>query len=235
MPIGSQTRGAAVRPTASMVSGRHPSNSWRIACRRATSSAGAGRVWPREVVRPGGVPHRDGQPADVVLPTVMWADRTGACTNADWTGHPQGRPPPTAAPGAQPGMPAPGHHRPERQSLSQPGHDPPSQAADRRRPRHLVELSEADAAGLEVAEGNLLQATFPRGHLHAMAPISGILPGCSPRSPTALGTSWRATTPDGWRRPSTSSPSPSRARSPSGRPTGRPDYRFSWWSEGYRP
>ena len=234
MPIGSQTRGAAVRPTASMVSGRHPSNSWRTACRRATSSAGAGRVWPREVVRPGGIPHRDGQRADVVLPTAMWADRTGACTNADWTGHLQGRPRPAVARGAQPGMPAAVHYRPDRQSLLQPGHDRPRPAEDRRRPGVWVELSEADAAGWRCPRETWSKPPSPAAIWTPRRESPASSPGCSARSSTAIGASRRATAPTGR---AGRQPVHHHRVGPSLQAAAlkRPDRKSSPWAEGYRP
>src|SRR5215218_10167957 len=118
----------------------------------------------------------------------------------------------------------------------------PSRATTRR-PRQLtgaapgvwVELSEADAAGLEVAEGNLLRVTFPQRLSARHGPYQRHPPGVFAPFPYGSWDQPEGDGPDRRRRPSTSSPSPSRTRSPSSRPTGKPDHRFSRWAEGYRP
>jgi len=98
-----------------------------------------------------------------------------------------------------------------------------------------VELSEADAAELEVAEGNLVRVTFPQRPSARHGPYHRHPPGVFAPFPYGSWDQPEGDGPDRRRRPSTSSPSPSRTQSPSSRPTGRPDHRFSRWAEGHRP
>jgi anaerobic selenocysteine-containing dehydrogenase len=219
------------------VSGRHPSNSWRTACRRTTSSLGAGRSSPKR--RCSWPSRRRSSPrrpvGNVVLPTAMWAiGRVSAPTPT--------RPAILKAAHFQPPHEEPNQECPlllTTGRIVNHFHSRATTGGARQltgaAPGVWVELSEADAAELEVAEGNLVRVTFPQRLSARHGPYHRHPPGVFAPFPYGSWDQPEGDGPDRRRRPSTSSPSPSRTRSPSSRPTGKPDHRFSRWAEGHRP
>ena len=235
MPIGSQARGAAVRPTAPM-------------CPADTRpTAGGPRVAGRR--HPG---CRSLLAQEALFVAVQEAFLTETASRPTWSCRPScgpiGRVPAPTPTG--PAILKAAHVQPPHQ---EPNQECPLLLTTGRIVNHFhsrattggarqltgaapgvwVELSEADAAELEVAEGNLVRVTFPQRPSARHGPYHRHPPGVFAPFPYGSWDQPEGDGPDRRRRPSTSSPS--RTRSPSSRPTGKPDHRFSRWAEGHRP